>query len=129
MYPTLQNEQLGISFIISRTLGIERFDIVIIEPQNGTDRLVKRVIGLPNDKITYRNNKLYVNDSYVEEPFLSEAYTEDLEIVLGDNEYFCLGDNRTRSRDSRYYGPFLQSELLATHALIYYPFTDIGFHH
>lgn len=127
MYPTLQNGEMGVSFIITRNIGVDRFDIVIIEPKAGTDRLVKRVIGLPNERISYQDNKLYVNDVYVEEYFLNDTFTADFEVVLAENEYFCMGDNRLYSSDSRYYGPFLKEEIIATHAFIYYPFGEFGF--
>ena len=64
----------------------------------------------------------------VEEPFLEDnVNTTDLEIKLSENEYYCLGDNRNISRDSRYYGPFSSDIILSTHLFVLYPFKDIGF--
>ena len=127
MEPTLCTHERGMSFIITRNIGIKRFDICVIGSEKATDYLVKRVIGLPNETIEYIDNKLYVNGEYVEENFLSGAYTGDFKYTLGDDEYFCLGDNRNVSRDSRYYGPFNKENIKATHIFIYYPFALFGF--
>ena len=79
------------------------------------------------DRIAYINNMLFINGEYVEEDFLSDdVYTNDFEITLGENEYFCLGDNRPVSKDSRYYGTFSKEEIKSTHFFVYYPFNRIG---
>lgn len=128
MYPTLQNNDRGFSFILTKNISINRFDICVIDSIKASELLVKRIIGLPNEKVTYKNNKLYINDQFVLEPFLdSDVYTEDFEIYLGDNEYFCLGDNRSVSKDSRYYGSFKKEEIKSTKYFVYYPFSRIGF--
>ena len=112
MYPTLEENDTGFALRTNLSLKkINRFDIVII---NYVDRyLVKRVIGLPNEKIEYKDNKLYVNGEYVEENFIKDTLTEDLQINLGDNEYYCLGDNRQFSVDSRVHGPFTKDMIRA----------------
>lgn len=132
MEPNLNDGERGIFFIFDKKLpfidfNIERFDVVVIDNELSDYYIVKRVIGLPNEKITYENNKLYVNDVYVEEPFLEDdALTNNLEIKLKDNEYFCLGDNRIISKDSRYYGPFTIEQILSKRILILYPFENAG---
>ena len=130
MYPYLQDGDYGFSFIISKNLGIRRFDVAVIDIPDAEDKLlVKRVIGLPNEKISFIENKLYVNDEYIEEPFLTgDAYTKDFEVVLGEDEYFCMGDNRSISRDSRYYGAFSGNDILSTNLFVLYPFKDFGMH-
>ena len=124
MYPTLHDKDFGYSFVLTKNLGVKRFDTIVI--QLSDKLLVKRVIGLPNDKIEYIDNKLYINDEYVEEPFLGDVVTEDLKVELSDDEYYCLGDNRSVSKDSRYYGPFDIEQIDARGVFIIYPFERLG---
>lgn len=114
MYPTLTNKEVGIVNIIGKTLqGVDRFDIVIIHLED--KYIIKRVIGLPGDTVKYIDGQLYINGNAIDEPYLDTVYErnypgefmEDIpEFTLGADEYYCLGDNRPDSLDSRYYGPF-----------------------
>jgi len=139
MVPTLENANYGFSSIIARRVdGIERFDIVVIELDN--ERLVKRVIGLPGESIWYVNDILYINGNPIDEDFLKddyvksmldlwgrECFTGDFEVVsLGEDEYFCLGDNRLVSSDSRYYGAFKAEQIVSKDIFIIYPFKNFG---
>ena len=138
MYPTIKSGSIGFSNIISRKLtGIERFDIVVINAEDRGKNLIKRVIGLPNETITYSQGKLYINDQEYSEDFLDQDYiisqtggaktfTGDFTYTLGSNEYFCMGDNRMVSADSRIYGPFTEDEIIATNIFVIYPFGEFG---
>lgn len=113
MEPTLHDGQFGISWILPLFFqSPERFDIVVVK--NNDVYLVKRVIGLPGETLEYNNGVLTINGEVVEEDFIDETAkleTGSFSITLTDNQYFCMGDNRGHSSDSRYYGPFSQSQI------------------
>ena len=136
MYPTLENGEIGISNLIGRRIkGIKRFDIVIIYLEDKDEYLVKRCVGLPNETVSYKDGKLYINGAEIAEDFLDEEYKSEYggafmgdveEITLGEDEYYCLGDNRPKSTDSRYYGPFKEDMIISKGALIIMPFGNFG---
>lgn len=140
MYPQLKNNQIGFANVLKKnTSEIQRFDIVVIYQADKDENLVKRVIGLPNETVTFIGDHLYINHQLVKQDFLDENYvaqqiqhsftgnfTDDFEIQLKDDEYFCLGDNRLVSLDSRYYGPFHLDEIKANGVFILFPFADFG---
>ncbi len=142
MYPTLSDESFGFTSIISRRVdGIERFDIVVIHLEDENENLVKRVIGLPGETLWYINGTLYIDGEPIEEDFLDDEYvqqqleetlapyfTSDVtSITLGEDEYYCLGDNRLVSLDSRYYGTFSSDQIVSVGIFIIWPFSDLGF--
>lgn len=136
MYPTLENGEIGVSNLLGYKLnGIQRFDIVIIHMEEKNEFLVKRAIGMPNETISYKDGKLYVDGTVVEEEFFDEEYIDSLneifmedvhEITLGEDEYFCLGDNRPHSTDSRYYGAFKKEDIISKGVFIIFPFNRFG---
>ena len=65
--------------------------------------LIKRIIGIPGDTIEINNGKVYINGNVLKEAYIKDDYTTGHvePVTLSENEYFCMGDNRVRSRDSR----------------------------
>ena len=113
MMPTLTDGQFTFGSSIA---NYDRGDIVIIKLEDGK-LLVKRVIGLPGETIKSKDGKIYINDVLLEEGYIEDNRNQyssqvDWVVKLGDNEYFCMGDNRDNSADSRYYGAFSKEQLI-----------------
>lgn len=130
MLDTLENKDIMILNKLNyRFNKIKRFDIVVIKYNN--ERLIKRVIGLPGEKIEYKNNALYVNGEKVVEDF-NHKKTSDFNIKeLGsskvpDDMYFVLGDNRVNSLDSRVIGFIPKNNIEGKTSLTIFPFNRIG---
>lgn len=111
----------------------ERGDIVILNAPDYPNRLyVKRVVGVPGDTVTLKDEKVYLNGEELNEPYTSVDYTlqtsDTYEWYLLDNQYFLLGDNRAEgaSNDSRNYGPVEKDEIVGHAFFRFYPFSDMG---
>ena len=136
MYPTLKDKAIGLSNLLGYNMdGINRFDIVIIYIEEKDEYLVKRAVGLPGETLSYHNGILQINGEPVDEPFLNSEYRDSYEgtfmrdvseITLAEDEYFCLGDNRPASSDSRVYGPFKKDHIISKGIFILFPFTEFG---
>ena len=124
MKNTLFDKDLVIVNKIALKSGINRYDIVVVNYEG--DTLIKRIIGLPNEKISYIDNKLYINNEEINTPINFE-YTADFELTAKENEYIVLGDNRNVSKDSRAIGPINVKDIKGKVNLIIYPFNRFGF--
>ena len=109
-----------------RIKDINRFDIVVVKNEEDKDKIIKRVIGLPNENIQYKDGKLYVNGILKEAKGVTFQKTEDFEYQTKEGEYFVLGDNRPVSKDSRMLGAFTKKDIIGRVKLRLFPFTKIG---
>ena len=135
MVPTLEDgDQLICDKISYRFRDPERFDIIIFPYQYQKNTyFIKRVIGLPGEtvRIDYDGN-IYINGEILNEKYGLEkmAYPgiAEQEIILGDDEYFVLGDNRNVSEDSRYpdVGLIKRKDIIGRAWLRIYPFSKFG---
>jgi len=104
----------------------KRGEVVIFRyPGDRSVFYIKRVIGLPNDKIEFKSSKIFINGEALEERYLS-AEVETLpvgeyRIILEENQYFVIGDNRSFSSDSRRWGPILREDIIGTVRLRFWP--------
>ncbi|WP_281347532.1 signal peptidase I [Fundicoccus ignavus] len=126
---TLQDGQRVIG---TNQFEVNRFDIVIIDVPELNKYYVKRVIGLPGDKIAYKNDCLYINDKFVPESYLNDKkeewslLTRDFLIEkIPEGEYFVLGDNRRNSIDSRQLGTIKEANILSELLAIYWPLNQM----
>lgn len=113
----------------------KRLDVVVFEfPKDPTRYFIKRVIGLPGERVVVRDGvtKIYNTENptgfVLPEPFVTLASHNDAtDVTLGADEYFVMGDNRLESYDSRSWGP-LPSHFLAGRAFLrLFPFTQIEY--
>ena len=126
MDDTLADGQLVIvNKLVYRVSDIKRFDIVVVNNVSGHDKIIKRVIGLPNEKIEYKDNKLYINDELIEVDF-EHKETDDFSFTTGKDEYFVLGDNRPISKDSRSIGAFSKDDFVGRVKYRLFPFSKFG---
>lgn len=106
---------------------ILRRDVVLINsPKKDGSLWVKRIIGLPGEKVTVTHGKIYINSKELMENYVlpqnNRKISENMNksTVLGKNQYYVLGDNRDNSFDSRFFGPINKSEIRAKVLIIYY---------
>lgn len=137
MMPTLHDQNRMIVNKIGYSVGKpERFDIIVFHATEEKD-YIKRVIGLPGDKIEYKDDTLYINDKAYKEPYLNEYKKEVIDGPLTEpftlldtptgsetvpeGEIFVMGDNRRFSKDSRHIGTIKIDEILGSTSVVYWP--------
>lgn len=116
------NDFMFLNKIIYSFKPIRRGEVIVLKYRNND--LIKRVIGLPNDKIKVENGKLYINNKEVKENYIN-SYTASYdfdEITLKDNEYFVMGDNRYNSYDSRNFGTIMKNNIIGRVEFRIFPF-------
>ena len=126
----------------------QRGDIVVFEyPRNRDVMFIKRVIGLPGDTLEARAGRLYVNGRLLDEPYvhqtdgvrdptnasgpvtgttMREPWSLADPYTVGKDEYFVMGDNRTRSDDSRAWGTVPAANIIGAGFLTYWPLGRLG---
>lgn len=92
----------------------ERGEVAILkDPRDAKTYLIKRVIGLPSEKVEIKNGRVFINDQELNETYIADFGNETFDAVtLGDKEYYVLGDNRTNSFDSRRFGPINEQDMI-----------------
>lgn len=124
MVPTLESKEIMI--LKKYDKSFDRFDIVVVDKSVEGSNLIKRVIGLPNERIKCKDGKIYINGKKIDDVYAYGETEDFLEITLKDNEYFVMGDNREVSLDSRNFGAVFDYELKGTTNLVIFPFSKAG---
>jgi signal peptidase I len=106
------NEYLIVDEVTYRLRAPERGEIIVFHPpKNESQYYIKRIIGLPGERVEVQDGKVTIyNDQYpsgvtLGEEYLTETTTGRDSVTLGSNQYYVMGDNRDASLDSRSFGP------------------------
>jgi len=132
MLPTIQvGDRLLVDKISYRFTDINRGDVVVFQPPLNVDQrgfdYVKRVIGLPGDKVEIRDGKVFINETELNEPYEKEKpdYTYG-PIIVPEETYFVMGDNRNHSNDSHYWGVLAKKNIVGKVFIRYWPLDRTG---
>jgi signal peptidase I len=143
MYPTFQNGEFLLTNKISYRFGTpQRGDVIVFKAPKSEPcaeiecEYIKRLIGLPGDRVMVSSGHIYVNGQLLNETdyLSSEVITssgsflaENVEKVIPDGYYLPVGDNRPYSRDGREFGPVAIESIVGKAWLRYWPFPKAGF--
>lgn len=116
----------GDILLLYKMAKIDRYDIVVLDEEYDNEIIIKRIIGLPGETVEIKNGKIYINDEEIEDEYGYGDTSDYDKITLGDDEYFILGDNRLISKDSRYFGPIKEDDLMGEVVFRIWPFSGFG---
>ena len=134
MMPTFEDDD---KVMLVKIYTIENFDMIVFTAPNGVN-FIKRVIGVPGDRISIKDDQLYVNGKPEAEPYLDnnretarqqgyEKLTEDFqEFIVPAESYYVLGDNRLNSMDSRVIGFISKDSIIGEVKIRLSPLKHIG---
>lgn len=132
MQPGLHtNERVLVNSLAYVLRQPQRGDVIVFHPPDAlTQRYIKRVIGLPGDTVRLTLTNVYIDGVKLNESYIAPApygYPENPEaetIHLGPDQFFVMGDNRSNSQDSRYFGPISQREIIGKAEFVVWPLND-----
>ncbi len=134
MLPTLKvNDRLIIDKVSYRLNPPQRGDVVVFNPtkaledQNYHDAFIKRVIGLPGDRVEVRGGQVIVNGTVLRENYIQERPQYQLDtVVVPPDQYMVLGDNRNNSYDSHYWGFVPKDKIIGRAVVRFWPLDRLG---
>ncbi len=134
MDPTFKDGQyLIVDELTYRNDAPERGDVVVFKyPVDPSKYFIKRIIGLPNEEVYIKNGIVSIITSknpkgiVLDEPYLKSISFENTTFVLGPNEYFVMGDNRSNSLDSRVWGALPVKNITGRVLVRLFPFQNAG---
>ena len=105
--------------VVSTYPSLKRHSFIVFNAPQGGAPFVKRLIGLPNETISVKDQHVYINGLLLDEPYVPDPShkrpeAKDLEVQLQPDQLFVLGDNRASSMDSRAFGPINSNTVIGT---------------
>jgi signal peptidase I len=137
MEPTFHNQEYLLAEKISQHFNdFNRGDVIIFRSPTENFNLIKRVIGLPGERIVINQDGVTIyqrgatvgtalTEGYINKADLARG--EPVDISVETDEYFVLGDNRPNSVDSRIFGPIKKSSVIGKVWLTVFPFLNVQF--
>ncbi len=131
MMPGLDDqERIFINKFVYRLEPIQRGDIIVFRyPRDPSKSYIKRVIGMPGDRVRIDDGQVFVNGLRLREPYVPEEF-EDLrsypETTVPLGSYYVLGDHRSMSNDSRDFGCVSQQFVSGKAVFVYWPVDKLG---
>jgi signal peptidase I len=110
-------------------------DLVVPSPTDTTqqrnpklrDAFIKRVIGLPKDKVEVKGGQVYINDQLLREKYIEESPAYEFgPVTVPDNSYFVMGDNRNNSCDSHYWDSVPRNNIIGKAIVRFWPLNHVG---
>lgn len=128
MIPTINIDNRAVVTRIHNLDNLKRGDVIVFYSDELKERLVKRLIGLPGDKIEIKKGVVFVNGEQLKEDYVKNKDDYDSKGIfeVPQGKYFFLGDNRPVSKDARYWNNhYIDSSAIEGKAqFIFYPFTE-----
>lgn len=123
MRPTLEDGEFVLVSKLNYRFGdIQRGDIIVFHfPMDPTQELIKRVIGLPGDRVIIGEGKVTVNGQVLDEPYIASAPLYAGQWFVPEGQLFVLGDNRNDSSDSHSWGLLPAENVVGKAVVIYWP--------
>jgi signal peptidase I len=134
MLPTLQiNDRLIVDKLGYHFKNPQRGDVVVFSPtdalekQNFHDAFIKRVIGLPGDKVEVKEGRVFINDKPLEEDYIADRPQYQYgPVTVPQDQYLVLGDNRNNSYDSHYWGFVPRNHIIGRAVVRFWPMNRLG---
>jgi signal peptidase I len=131
MLPRLEDhDRLFINKFVYHIESIQRDDVVVFHyPRDPEKSYIKRVIGLPGDRIWIDHGQVWVNGTHLSESYIPDRYRDNrsmAEMIVPDDSYFVMGDHRSISSDSREFGPVERDLIYGKAVFVYWPARDAG---
>jgi signal peptidase I len=123
MLPTLEDGEFVLVSKLNYRFGdVERGDIIVFHyPMDPEQELIKRVIGLPGDKVNVQSGVVSVNGQTLTEPYIAAAPAYSGEWIVPEGHLFVLGDNRNDSSDSHSWNYLPLEQVVGKAVVIYWP--------